>query len=60
VLDLLEEFSYYKLLVILRGKNQTVDALDTLTLVFKIPIFLNMKYEIEAKHNPAVPNNIKY
>ena len=32
----------------------------TSTTVFKIPIFPNKKYEIEFKHRPAVPHNIKY
>jgi hypothetical protein len=60
VLELLGEFSEYNLLVIPRGKNQIVDSLATSTSVFKIPIFLNMKYEIEVKNRPAVPDNIKY
>jgi len=29
-------------------------------LVFKIPIFPKNKYEIEVKHRPEVPDNIKY
>jgi hypothetical protein len=46
--------------VIPRGKNQIADALATLALVFKIPIFPSKKYEIEFKHRPSVPDNIKY
>jgi hypothetical protein len=37
-----------------------VDALATSTSVFKIPIHPNKKYEIEVKHRPSVPDNIKY
>jgi ribonuclease HI len=55
VLDLLEEFSENNLSVIPRGENQIVDA-----LVFKILSFPNKKYEIEVKHRPEVPDNIKY
>jgi hypothetical protein len=60
VLDLLEEFSEYNLLVILRGKNQITDALAMSASVFKIPIFPNRMYEIEFKHSPTVPDNIEY
>jgi hypothetical protein len=60
VLDLLEEFSEYSLSVIPRGQNQIVDALATSASVFKIPIFPNRGYEIEVKHRPTVPDNIKY
>jgi hypothetical protein len=59
-LDLLEEFSEYDLLAIPRGNNQIIDALATLASVFKISIFPNRKYEIEVKHRPTVPNNIKH
>jgi hypothetical protein len=60
VLDILEGFSEYNLSVILKGENQIADALTTLASMFKIPIFPNKKYEIEVKHRPTVPYNIKY
>jgi len=60
VLDLLEEFSEYNLSMIPWGQNQIADALATSASVFKIPIFSNIKYEIEVKHRPMIPNNIKY
>ena len=60
VLDILEEFSKYNFSMIPRGKNQIADALATSALVFKIPIFPNQKYEIEVKHRPTIPDNIKY
>jgi ribonuclease HI len=60
VLDLLENFTEYNLSVIPRGQNLIVDALATSASVFKIPIFPNRKYEIEVKHRPTVPDNIKY
>jgi hypothetical protein len=47
-------------LAIPRGKNQITDALATSASVFKIPIFPNRKYEIEVKHRPTVPDNIKH
>jgi hypothetical protein len=60
VMDLLEEFLEYNLSTIPRGQNQIVDSLATSTSVFKIPIFPNKKYDIEVKHVPTMPNNIKY
>ena len=60
VLDVLENFIEYNLSMIPRGHNLIVDALATSTYVFKIHIFPNKKYEIEVKHRPAVPENIKY
>ena len=59
-LDLLEEFSEYDISAIPREKNQIVDALATSNSIFKIPIFPNKKYEIQVKHRPIVPDNIKY
>jgi hypothetical protein len=46
--------------VIPTGQNQIDDALATSASVFNIPIFPNRGYEIEVKHRPTVPNNIKY
>jgi ribonuclease HI len=60
MLDIIEEFSEYSLSAIPRGHNQFVDALATSALNFKIAIFPNRGYEIEVKHRPTVPNNIKY
>jgi hypothetical protein len=60
VLELLEEFSEYNFSVIPTRHNRIVEALATSASVFKIPIIPNKKYEIEVKHRPAVPYNIKY
>lgn len=60
VLDLLENFKEYLLIVLSRNQNVNVDALAFSTSGFEIPIHLNKKYEIEVKHRPVVPNNVKY
>jgi hypothetical protein len=60
VLDIVDQFPEYNLSVIPRGQNQIVDALATSAPVFKIPILPNKKYDIEVKHRPSVPDNIKY
>jgi ribonuclease HI len=60
VLDLLENFSEYNISVVPREQNPIADALATSTSVFKIPIYPNKKYEIEVKHRPTIPDNVKY
>lgn len=60
VLDLLESFEEFQLLVIPRNQNHIADALAVATSVFKIPIYPNRRYQIEVKHRPSVPSNVKY
>ena len=60
VLDLLNFFEGYQLATIPRGQNVIANALAVAASLFKIPIHPNRKYEIEVKHRPAVPKNIKY
>jgi hypothetical protein len=60
MLDHLEEYSEYSLSMIPRGQNHIVDALATSTSVFKMPIFPSRVYEVEIKHKPTMPDNIKY
>ena len=60
VLDLLEGFKEYELLVIPRNQNIIVDALVVSTSVFKITIYTNRKYEIKVKYRPSIPDNVKY
>jgi hypothetical protein len=59
-LDLLEGFLEYDLTVIPREQNQIADVLATSASFFKIPILPYKIYEIDIKHRPTVPNNIKY
>lgn len=60
VLDLLESFKEFQLLVIPRNQNYIFDALAIVPSVFKIPIYPNRAYQIEVKHRPSVPDNVKY
>jgi len=60
VLDLLEFFCEYNISVVSREPNLIANALATSASVFKIPIYLNNTYEIEVKHRPTIPDNIKY
>ena len=59
VLDLLEGFIEYQLSVIPRYQNHIDAALAVAANVFEIPIYPNMKYQIEVKHRPTVPDNVK-
>jgi hypothetical protein len=58
--DLLEGFSEYDLSVVPREKNQIIDVLATSASDFKISIFPKKRYEIEVKHRPTVPDNVKH
>ena len=60
VLDLLENFKEYNIYVIPRNQNSIIDALDVTSININIPVYPNKKYEIEVKHRPTVPDNIKY
>ena len=60
VLDLLQDIPKYQFVVVPREQNAITDALAVSASLFKIHIHPNKKYEIEVKHRPVVPNNIKY
>ena len=60
VLDLLQDIQEYKFVTIPREHNVIADALVVSASLFKIPIYPNKKYEIQVKHMPAVPDNLKY
>ena len=60
VLDLLEIFKEFQLSIVPKSHNHIVDALAVATSVFRIPIYPNRGYQIEVKHRPSVPGNVKY
>ena len=60
VLDLLQSFEEYQLSIIPRSQNHIVDALVVAASVFKIPIYPNIRYQIDVKHRPSTPDNVKY
>ena len=60
LLDSLEGFIEYQLSIIPRNQNHIVDALAIATSVFEIHIYPNMRYQIEVKYRPSIPNNVKY
>ena len=60
VLDLLQDIPEYQFVTIPREHNVLEDALEFSASLFKILIYPNKKYEIQVKHRPALPNNLKY
>ena len=59
ILQLLEEFDEFTISIILRDQNGIADSLATSASILKIPIFPNKKYEVQVKHRPYVPDNVK-
>ena len=59
-LDLLQNFTECNFTVVPRLQNAVADALVVSAATFKMPIHQNKRFEIEVKHRPAVPNNIKF
>jgi hypothetical protein len=40
--------------------NQQADSLALATSNFKTPMFPNLKFEVEVRHRPSIPDNIKH
>ena len=59
VLELLEEFDEYTISLIPREQNNIADSLANSASLFKILIYPNKRYEIQVKHRPSIPNNVK-
>jgi len=57
--DLVEGFDLCKFSLIPRLQNGIADSLATSAVAFKAPIHPSSKYEVEVRHRPSVPNNIK-
>jgi len=53
-------FDAFNIMVIPRDENNEVDALDTATNMFKPPPVLKIKHEVEIRHGPSIPDNIKH
>ena len=60
VLELLEHFKEFIFFVIPIYQNNIVDALATSASIFKILIYPNKNFEIQVKHKPIIPENVKY
>ena len=59
VLELLEDFYEYTISLIPREQKNIANSLDNSASLFKIPIYPNKRYEIQVKHRPYIPDNVK-
>jgi hypothetical protein len=61
VWDLVENFfSEYDISFIPREENFVVDSLAISASNFRIPIPPKLKYDVEVKYRPSIPDNVKY
>jgi len=43
-----------------REENNEADALKTTGSTFKTPLVLKIKIEVDMRHRPSIPDNIKH
>ena len=61
VWDLIDNlFLAFNISFIPRDHNQVIDSLALAATYFKIPKVSHLKYVIEARYKPSIPDNIKY
>jgi ribonuclease HI len=52
-------FLAFNITFVHRNLNQQADSLALAASNFKTPMFPNLKFEIEVRHRPSIPDNIK-
>jgi ribonuclease HI len=61
VWDLIDSFfSIFNISFIPREKNTMVDSLVVSTSSFRVPMPPKIRYDVEVKYRPSVPNNVKH
>ena len=61
VWDLIENyFEAFNLQFVPREENRMVDYLAVAASTFKPPINPKLRYEIELRHRPSIPDNVKH
>jgi ribonuclease HI len=59
--DLIENlFSSFNIHSIPKMQNQQVDSLAKAVATFIPPTILKLKYQIEKRHRPSIPNNVQH
>jgi hypothetical protein len=53
-------FSSFNISFIPRGKNALADSLAISASRFKIPLLSMVKYNVEIKYRPSIPDNVKH
>jgi hypothetical protein len=61
VWDLIDNFFLdFKISFVPREENDMVDSLVVSASNFKIPLLPKLKYDVEVKYRPSIPNNVKH
>jgi ribonuclease HI len=61
VWDLIDSFfSAFNISFVPREKNTVVDSLATSASNFKVPLPPKLRYDIEVKYRPSIPDNVKH
>lgn len=55
-----EYFSSFNINHISRGENELADSLAIAVSNFKIPLDIKTSYDVQIKHRPAIPDNLKH
>jgi hypothetical protein len=53
-------FLAFNITFVHRNLNQQADSLALAASNFKTPMFPNLKFEVEVRHRPSIPDNIKH
>jgi ribonuclease HI len=61
VWDLIDSFFLaFNISFIPRGENIVVDSLDVSTRNFRVPMPPKLRYDVEVRYRPSIPNNVKH
>lgn len=53
-------FNAFNITTIPRDENSEADVLATASRTFKAPPMLKIKHEVEIRHRPSIPDNVKH
>jgi len=60
-LDLVDSFFLaFNISFVPRDENTMADSLDVSAGNFKVPFPPKLKYEVEVKYRPSIPDNVKH
>jgi hypothetical protein len=61
VWDMIDSFSLdFNISFVPREENYVADSLAVSTSNFKVPLPPKLKYEVEIKYRPSIPDNVKH
>jgi hypothetical protein len=53
-------FSAFNISFIPREENTVADSLASSTSIFKVPFPPKLRYDVEVKYRPSIPDNVKH